>query len=407
MGRRRKGHKRFKDGRWIVELAGEYLGSFATEAEADLRIAAAFVEANPNKRPDALSLFADEWIEKRELAARARKRGRPFEKELSVWNTHVRSAPFYDWPFKRLKPKVIQEWVHEVAGKNAVHAMRVKVGREYVIKRRTTERRVGRRTPENALKMLKLCLDDAIIAGKLAPPNPARLVKLPREEVPELDGQLIRHLTREEIAKLFAAPLPPLQRAVFAVAVFAGLRLDEVWGMRWQDVTLDGRKPEIRVRRSYDGPVKTRNSLRDVPLLPPALDALRAWRASQASVPIAGLVFPADGGGCHSDSYTAGWRDKPQRDKQGELVVRKGWATRAGIRSEVDFRDLRHTCGCHLAQGTWTRPFTLHEIKRWLGHSSIAVTERHYAALTSDNLHNAVSDHRFSGNKAETRDDHT
>ena len=74
---------------------------------------------------------------------------------------------------------------------------------------------------------------------------------------------------------------------------------------------------------------------------------------------------------------------------------------------EVTFRDLRHTCGCHLAQGTWTRPLTLHEIKRWLGHSSIAVTERHYATLTSDNLHNAVAEREFTGYKPDALDDHT
>lgn len=93
--------------------------------------------------------------------------------------------------------------------------------------------------------------------------------------------------------------------------------------------------------------------------------------------------------------------------RKDKLVVVKGWATRAGIRSDVEFRDLRHTCGCHLAQGTWTRAFTLHEIKRWMGHSSIAVTERHYAALTSDNLHNAVAEQVFPGDKTEKSDDNT
>jgi integrase len=74
-----------------------------------------------------------------------------------------------------------------------------------------------------------------------------------------------------------------------------------------------------------------------------------------------------------------------------ELRVTPGWRSKASVRPEIDFQHLRHTCGCHLLQGTWTpRPLTMAEVSRWLGHSSIKVTERHYAALTSNNLHNAV-----------------
>lgn len=32
----------------------------------------------------------------------------------------------------------------------------------------------------------------------------------------------------------------------------------------------------------------------------------------------------------------------------------------------------------------------MEEVSKWLGHSSIFVTERHYAFLTVDNLHEAV-----------------
>jgi integrase len=212
-------------------------------------------------------------------------------------------------------------------------------------------------------------------------------VKLPREEVSENEGQLIVHLTVKEIKALFALDLPPLQRAVFSVAIYSGLRLDELWGLRWQDVTLDGKRPEIRVRRSYDGPCKTKHSRRDVPLLPPALAALKAWRGTQEVLPIGGLVFPAASGGCRSEYFVAGWRDKKTKKQ-----TIPGWATKAGIRPEVTFHALRHTCGCHLTQGTWTgREMSLDKVKLWLGHSSRAVTERHYAAFTSDNLHNAVS----------------
>ena len=398
MGRLRKGYIRERNGRFEVELAGEFLGTFATRVLAAKRLNTA-LEEDTGRAPEALALFAGKWIDDREIAARNRKRSRSFAKERSVWRAHVATAKFFDWPIKRLSPRVIQEWIGELSEKKALAPIRGDATR-------TTNRRVGRRVLENSLKLLKLCLDDAIIAGKMSAPNPARLVKLPRQEVTERDGQLIVHASVREIASLFELELPPMQRAVFSIAIYSGLRLDELWGLRWQDVTVDGKRPELRVRRSYNGPCKTPTSRRDVPLLPPALEALRAWRASHSTTPIAGLVFPRDDGRCHGESYTAGWRDKRRRVGK-KLVIDTGWASEAGIRSEVTFHALRHTCGCHLAQGTWTRAFTLHEIKRWLGHSSIAVTERHYAALTSDNLHNAVEDRPFTGSKPGARDDNT
>lgn len=351
-------------------------------------------------------MFGNAWMLAREADAHRRKRARSHKKEGSVWRAHIEAAKWYDWPLKKLSAKVIQQWVHALGEKEALAPIARKGG---VVERRKTGRRVGRRVLENSLKLVKLCLDDAIIAGKLSPPNPARLVKLPRQEVSERDGELIVHASVDEISRLFALELPPMQRAVFSIAIYAGLRLDELWGLRWQDVVLDGKRPEIRVRRSYDGPCKTQTSVRDVPMLPPVVDALKAWRKAYVAPPIGGLVFPREDGRCHGESYTAGWRDK--RERRGdteEVTVTRGWASKAGLRPELTFHALRHTCGCHLAQGTWTRPFTLHEIKRWLGHSSIAVTERHYASLTADNLHNAVREAKgFTGERPENPNDHT
>lgn len=401
MGRKRTGHKRFRDGKWLIEIAGKHIGSFADEAHAD-RIQKAAEREAQGMAPDAFGDFGETWMDKRELDAQRRKRLRSFKKDRSCWNEHVVGAKFWDYPVKKITPKVVQEWIGAMFAKEAVQVIRQ--GTRGTVKRKTG-RPLSRRVVEGALKQLKLCLDSAVIEGKIAS-NPARLAKLPREEPSEDDGELIVHLSLDEVAALFALNLPPLQRAVFSVAVYAGLREDELWGLRWTDLVLEGPRPQVQVRRSYDGPVKSKTSRRDTPLLPPAVAALKAWRAASPTPAIAGLVFPNADGKCHSESYTAGWRDKP-RKRKGELVVTPGWRTKAGIRSVVDFKDLRHTCGCHLAQGSWTRPFSLHEIKRWLGHSSISVTERHYATLTSANLHNAVAERGFTGYKPDDFRGHT
>lgn len=404
MGRKRTGHIVERGNRFEVWVGEEYIGIYDDRPRAD-RMRRAALADDDGTAPESFGLFASDWMDKRELAAQRRKRSRSFDKELSRWNTHVRSAKFWDLPWKRLTPKVVQEWVNTLCEKEALDTIRTKAGTQY----RKTGRLLSRRVVEDSLSLVKNCMDAAVVAGKFSwcnNQNPARLVKLPRSEPRELEGELIVHASAEEIARLFALDLPPLQRAVFSVAIYTGLRLDEIWGLRWQDVLLTAKRPEVRVRRSYDGPVKTKTSLRDVPLLRPALDALKAWKAAQPTAPIAGLVFPREDGKCHDESYVAGWRDKLDKSRGDEPMP--GWATKARIRPEVTFQCLRHTCGCHLAQGSWTpRPLTLHEIKRWMGHSSISVTERHYAALTSDNLHNAVADRGFTGYKPDAVDDHT
>ena len=403
MSRSATGWIQEKHGKFVARLRDEDLGSFDTESAAQRALDTA-LRADDGLAPDAFSEFGDAWMSTREADFTRRKRSKSFSKERSVWNSHIVDAPFWDLPVRRITPKIVQAWVGDMFRKQAMHAVRAGKGFERI----ELDRTVSRRVVEQALKYLKLCLDAAVIEGKLRE-NPARLVKLPRAEPDEIDGELIVHLSVDEIDALFALQLPLVVRAIFAVAIYVGLRSDELWGLRRQDIVgLEGSRPTCQVRRSYDGPVKTKNALRDVPILPPAVNALRAYFAASPVTRIGGLVFPGRDGSCHAESYTAQWRDSNHRPSpsRDSVIKSPGWRRKAGIRPEVDFRDFRHTCGCHLAQGTWTRPFTLHEIKRWLGHSSISVTERHYAMLTSDNLHAAVASESITGYKREAKSDH-
>lgn len=420
MGKKRTGYIRTRTDahgvdRYSVEVAGAHVpGSSTADPERAQRTLNAVLQDQAGTAPDTLGVFAVTFWFKREQSALKRKRYTAFKTEDSRWRTHVETAPFYNWPLRKLTPHVIQTWVNELQDKFAVRAVR-KLGGETVLI--VTKRRLSRRTCAATLNLLELCLDAAIIAGKISGTvadgkisgNPARIVKLEREEPRELDGELIVHLSTAEIAAVLSLDLPPFQRAVFTVAIFTGLRLDELWGLRWQDVSLDLRRPQVQVRRSYGGAVKTKTSIRDVPLLPPAAEALRAWQASQSPRPIGGLVFPGRDGKPHGPSYHAQWRDKSYRKSAtGDLKTQPGWRTKAGIRPNISFLSMRHTCGCHLVQGTWlARPMTLHQVKTWLGHSTIAVTERHYAYLTSDNLHSAVEGSAYNGFITDRKTDHT
>lgn len=64
------------------------------------------------------------------------------------------------------------------------------------------------------------------------------------------------------------------------------------------------------------------------------------------------------------------------------------WETlqKACRKSEIaptSWHDLRRTCGCRLLQN---HGFQMHQVRDWLGHSSVTVTERSYAFLGADEL---------------------
>src|SRR5581483_6543371 len=87
-----------------------------------------------------------------------------------------------------------------------------------------------------------------------------------------------------------------------------------------------------------------------------------------------------------------------KRDKQGRLVMPDRYATldkglraacrRAGVK-DVRWHDLRRTCGCRLLQD---HRMSMEEVSAWLGHSSIAVTEKIYAFLEIDHLERGVAE---------------
>jgi integrase len=399
MARRLKGwirKKQTKEGvRYYPYLRGkiEGRGGFASEAEAQ-EILDAALDVDRGTAPKTFGLLFGEYMEHEEQLAAQRGRADVFEKEISLANVHIRSADFWSTPIKSIPPKRLQQHIGATL-KKYVHKA-VRAGATYRLV--PTTRRVTRRTVERMLSRLELFYDWAILQGAVPAPNPARACVLPPRAVSEDEGDLIIHLYADEITSLFALPeLTPKQRALFALGIYGGLRIGELFGLRWQDIVRVREQPMLRIRKSYLGACKTPKSRRDVPLLPQAVAALDAYRASLLNARITGLMFPAEsddttiGERCHQAGYTAGWVNKRERrGKGGALREVVGVAQRAGVRAEVRFKHMRHTCACHLLQGTFGVKLELSEVSKWLGHSSMAVTERHYAAFAKDSLVDAV-----------------
>ena len=73
----------------------------------------------------------------------------------------------------------------------------------------------------------------------------------------------------------------PRWRPFIITAIFTGMRLSELRGLRWADIDLDA--GVIHVRQRADqwgsmGPPKTRAGKRDIPLAPIVVNALRQWQ---------------------------------------------------------------------------------------------------------------------------------
>lgn len=190
-------------------------------------------------------------------------------------------------------------------------------------------------------------------------------------------------LRTEQIAPVLMA-IPPEHRALFATAIYTGLRRGELCALRQTDV--DFARARILVRRSYtQNRTKTRTT-RAVPIN----SELAAW--------LAGAIAEARDRWAESPAATAndlvfpnryGRMREPTSDLSG--ILRKALIDSETLSAdprerarqlEMTFHDLRHTTASLLiAAGA-----TLSEVQTYLGHSNPAITAKIYVHLSKDHL---------------------
>jgi integrase len=182
-------------------------------------------------------------------------------------------------------------------------------------------------------------------------------------------------------------------RPVLLTAVFTGLRISELRGLRWDDVDL--KHGELHVRQRADcynaiGNPKSAAGGRVVPLPPALVSTLRKWRLACPNGEL-GLVFPAANGKVESynkitrhaltpallaagiTSQVADQHGKPVRDESGKPIVaaKYGWHSLRhfyaswGINRRVD--------------GGLELPLKV--VQARLGHASIQMTADIYGHL--------------------------
>lgn len=83
----------------------------------------------------------------------------------------------------------------------------------------------------------------------------------------------------------FLGVCPTWWRPYFAVAFWTGARPNELAALKWGDVDWQASRFRIRAGRyrGHESAPKTPGSVRDVDMLPPVIDAMRARKAQQAA----------------------------------------------------------------------------------------------------------------------------
>jgi len=222
----------------------------------------------------------------------------------------------------------------------------------------------GHQTRKNALNLLQLVLDQAVERGLLQV-NPARdkTIKFKRRATDKDDLEGI--LTPDEQQRLLAA-VPARDRDVVLFALFGGCRQSSQWWLKRADC----HNESCLLRKHKSG------KPRRLYMLEPARLAL--LRAIERTSPVRGS---------HGKKrFQAEWAfASPRGYRRSHGKAPLGWATwvkTAKIDHHVRWHDLRHTCATSLLAGWWgDRKWSLDEVCRYLGHSSVKVTERYARKL--------------------------
>lgn len=257
-------------------------------------------------------------------------------------------------------------------GKRSMRAIQPKHGNQWL--NRLEDKGLEVQTRRNCLNLARVIMREAVKVG-LVKVNP--FVGLKVEGKP---ADAWTYLQPEEQTGLVAATPAP-ECHIVGVAIGAGFRAGELVTLRLADVHLDDGRPRAVVRygSAPSGPTKT-GAVRSVPLFGVALSAMRAWLAAlpkYCKKNPHGLVFPRQRGGFRSEEHVIPWGMWKGMPAKGKRALQVGSLERAGIKRNVRWHDLRHTCASSLVSGWWGRHWSLQEVKEMLGHTSITTTQRY------------------------------
>ncbi len=355
-------------GRWRFRApkpnGGVASGTFDTEAEADgarRAFIAHVASVTPMIAPGVTTLrtFMRRWLDDREAEGL-----RGVRSERSAFECRIAPHVMASLPLKSITRSMVREWIVEQRASTVKRRLHGGVAVD-----------TGKPLDVGSLRRIRAVLRGALASAvdrELIPTNPASGFTIRSAN----NDPKWTYLNPDEITQVLTCDLIPVRfRLLYSVAIYTGLRRGEMWALDWTDLTLDGPRPEVHVQRSHTGPTKSGKSRR-VPLFPPAVVALKRLH-ELAGEPTSGLVFATNKSRRRNRADRGGW---------GRNGSHPGYCVVAGITRRVPFHALRHTCATALVSGFWGPPWRLEDVQRFLGHSSLKVTER-YAHHSPEHLH--------------------
>jgi integrase len=164
--------------------------------------------------------------------------------------------------------------------------------------------------------------------------------------------------------------LQPADRAIYAAALYAGVRAGELQGLQWEDIDFDTNL--IHIRQGWDKHTgfiapKSRSGKRRVPITNTLRRELLTHRLHQGTGG-RGFVFPST----HNPN-------KPFNPSTLRLHTRKAWGL-AGL-TPIGLHECRHSYAADMiAAGINTKA-----LSTYMGHSSITITLDRYGHLLPGN----------------------
>jgi integrase len=182
-------------------------------------------------------------------------------------------------------------------------------------------------------------------------------------------------VARPAEAEALLAALPAEQRALWATALYAGLRRGELQALRWHNLDLE--RGLINVEHSWDrcaGLIepKSRSGVRRVPM-PTVLRTQLLSHRLRRGRPAGGFVFPAAD---QSRPFDSAW---------ATTKARRAWHAAALV--PIGLHECRHSYAAY-AIAAGINPKAL---SSYMGHSSITVTLDRYGHLMPGNETEAAS----------------
>ena len=222
-------------------------------------------------------------------------------------------------------------------------------------------------TIRNALMPLRVIYRRALQDGEVAI-NPCLGLRLPA-----IRGRRERIVPPEKATELLRA-LPKNDRALWALAVYAGLRRGEMMALRWEDVDLAA--GVICVERSWDAQArvfvepKSRAGRRRVPIAGVLRDILLEHKMALPGVLVVGRGLD---------------RSRPFNDTSIALRAHKAWTT--AKLEPITLHEARHTfASLMIAAGVNAKA-----LASYMGHSSVAITYDRYGHLMPGNEDEAAA----------------